>query len=274
MWFGPSAAAGALRTLVDAYTVCGLGVSVATDGTLYQMEAFAASHSPAALTTAQSRARLRPRRRTARRRHTRSRRRRRGETAPRCCCWGFGWGSMVWTRCIMRPSRCSTPSRSPSAPRADAPRPSIISSASKPISRPHHSCPAISLPPTHGAHANDDRCSLSREAYTRGGSLSPDFPRGGSLSPDFGRAGSTLRKSVLDGGAAHVHCERVRKMPLMGLNPSMLIGFVCRDEAEWINLRRRVAELPWTIFAIQDEQLKWPGAGDADEMGLERISNP
>ncbi|KAJ6553530.1 hypothetical protein DFH09DRAFT_1166844 [Mycena vulgaris] len=43
-------------------------------------------------------------------------------------------------------------------------------------------------------------------------------------------------------------------MPLTGLNPSMLIGFVCRDEAEWIDLRRRVAELPWTIFAIQDER--------------------
>ncbi|KAJ6580027.1 hypothetical protein DFH09DRAFT_1444402 [Mycena vulgaris] len=36
MWFGPSATAGALRTLVDAYPMCGLGVSVATDGTLYQ----------------------------------------------------------------------------------------------------------------------------------------------------------------------------------------------------------------------------------------------
>ncbi|KAJ7495787.1 hypothetical protein B0H11DRAFT_2227311 [Mycena galericulata] len=28
------------------------------------------------------------------------------------------------------------------------------------------------------------------------------------------------------------HCECVRKMPLTGLSPSMLIGFVCRDEAE------------------------------------------
>ncbi|KAJ7633820.1 hypothetical protein DFH06DRAFT_1175230 [Mycena polygramma] len=46
MWFGPSAAAGALRTLVDAFPACGLGVSVATDGTLYQTEVFAASHSP------------------------------------------------------------------------------------------------------------------------------------------------------------------------------------------------------------------------------------
>ncbi|KAJ7625161.1 hypothetical protein B0H17DRAFT_576185 [Mycena rosella] len=45
----PSAAAAAMRTLVDAFPACGLGVSVATDGTLYQTEVFAASHSPASL---------------------------------------------------------------------------------------------------------------------------------------------------------------------------------------------------------------------------------
>ncbi|KAJ7105380.1 hypothetical protein C8R44DRAFT_332379 [Mycena epipterygia] len=33
-------------------------------------------------------------------------------------------------------------------------------------------------------------------------------------------------------------------MPFSGLDPSMLIGFVCRDEAEWIDLRRRASELP------------------------------
>ncbi|KAJ6572698.1 hypothetical protein DFH09DRAFT_1312479 [Mycena vulgaris] len=37
------------RTLVDAYPVCGLRVNLATDGTLYQTEVFAASPSPAAL---------------------------------------------------------------------------------------------------------------------------------------------------------------------------------------------------------------------------------
>ncbi|KAJ7718815.1 hypothetical protein B0H16DRAFT_1608276, partial [Mycena metata] len=47
MWFGPNAAAGALRTLVDAFPICGLGVSFATDGTFYQTDVFAASHSPA-----------------------------------------------------------------------------------------------------------------------------------------------------------------------------------------------------------------------------------
>jgi cysteine protease ATG4 len=39
------------------------------------------------------------------------------------------------------------------------------------------------------------------------------------------------------------HSERVRKMPLSGLDPSMLIGFLCKTEADWIDLRRRVAEV-------------------------------
>ncbi|KAF7334848.1 Cysteine protease [Mycena sanguinolenta] len=46
VWFGPSAAAIALRMLVDAFPTCGLGVSVATDGTLYRNEVLTASHSP------------------------------------------------------------------------------------------------------------------------------------------------------------------------------------------------------------------------------------
>ncbi|KAJ7670541.1 hypothetical protein B0H17DRAFT_1141772 [Mycena rosella] len=36
-------------TLVDAFPACGLGVSVATNGTLYQTEVFATSHSPTSL---------------------------------------------------------------------------------------------------------------------------------------------------------------------------------------------------------------------------------
>jgi cysteine protease ATG4 len=39
------------------------------------------------------------------------------------------------------------------------------------------------------------------------------------------------------------HCERVRKMLLLGMDPSMLIGFLCKTEADWIELRRRVAEV-------------------------------
>lgn len=39
------------------------------------------------------------------------------------------------------------------------------------------------------------------------------------------------------------HCDRVRKIPLSGLDPSMLLGFLCKDEADWIDLRKRVNEV-------------------------------
>lgn len=44
------------------------------------------------------------------------------------------------------------------------------------------------------------------------------------------------------------HCDRVRKMPLSGLDPSMLIGFLCRDEADWLDFRKRVGEVSKFIF--------------------------
>ena len=47
------------------------------------------------------------------------------------------------------------------------------------------------------------------------------------------------------------HCERVRRMPLSGLDPSMLIGFLCKTEADWIDLRRRVAEVR-ALFLVFD----------------------
>ncbi|KAJ6560558.1 hypothetical protein DFH09DRAFT_1364741 [Mycena vulgaris] len=43
MWFGPGAAASTIWMLVDTFPASGPGVSVATDGTLYQTEVYAAS---------------------------------------------------------------------------------------------------------------------------------------------------------------------------------------------------------------------------------------
>ena len=69
-------------------------------------------------------------------------------------------------------------------------------------------------------------------------------------------AGANRSGSVLSGGASDTwsdhtqmhciasysaaelqtfHCERVRKMPVSGLDPSMLIGFLWKTEADWID---------------------------------------
>ena len=39
------------------------------------------------------------------------------------------------------------------------------------------------------------------------------------------------------------HCERVRKMPLSSLDPSMLVGFLCQTEGEWDDLCDRLREV-------------------------------
>jgi len=46
------------------------------------------------------------------------------------------------------------------------------------------------------------------------------------------------------------HCDRVRKMPLSGLDPSMLIGFLCRDEDDWRDFRRRVSEVCLSLCLV------------------------
>lgn len=46
------------------------------------------------------------------------------------------------------------------------------------------------------------------------------------------------------------HCERVRKLPLNGMDPSMLLGFLCRDEQDWIDFKSRVADVS-CLFALE-----------------------
>ncbi|KAL1714431.1 peptidase family C54-domain-containing protein [Schizophyllum commune] len=66
------------------------------------------------------------------------------------------------------------------------------------------------------------------------------------------------------------HCERVRKMPMSGLDPSMLIGFLCKDRADWEDWRARVSKLPKAIFAVQDEPPNWMPS-DVESMSDELI---
>jgi cysteine protease ATG4 len=49
------------------------------------------------------------------------------------------------------------------------------------------------------------------------------------------------------------HCDRVRKMPLSGLDPSMLMGFLCKNEAEWQDLKQRILEVQ--CYVLGDYQL-------------------
>ncbi|KAF7310342.1 hypothetical protein MIND_00408300 [Mycena indigotica] len=325
MWFGPSAAGVALRTLVDAFPGCGLGVAVGQDGTIYASDVLAAARAPPA-----------------------------GGPVLRSSASGSsrgGSGKGKWDRPVLvllglrlgldgvNPVYHETIKALFTFPQ------SVGIAGGRPSSSyyfvgvqgdglfyldPHHTRPTVPL----RAYVDDEFTSSTSGAgpgygYGRGGSMSPERGnRGGSMSPELvHRAGSMspdpfrpmtedelvfnprARRSprppaspaagpgTAGAGAGYgngpgamspaeeahwarayaladmrtYHCERVRKMPLAGLDPSMLIGFVVRDEREWADLRRRVGELPRTIFAIQDEPPSW-GADDDDE--LEGISDP
>jgi cysteine protease ATG4 len=49
------------------------------------------------------------------------------------------------------------------------------------------------------------------------------------------------------------HCERVRKMPLSGLDPSMLLGFLVRDENDWRDLRMRITDVGAVLSYNRDD---------------------
>ncbi|KAH7879200.1 uncharacterized protein C8R40DRAFT_583107 [Lentinula edodes] len=383
MWFGPSTAAGAIRSLVHAYSDAGLGVAVATDGLLTQTDVYAASHGTASTSYP-----------------------RRGKGAAHTS-WGdrpvlvlFGIrlgldgvnpiyydtikmlytfpqsvgiaggrpsssyyfvGSQTDNLFYLDPhhARPAVPLRPP--PTVALTGPSSAFSAVH-VSRPSGSSSGygttedagderevdkekIKKVSTKKSHKHSTRSSSGGSSGSSGGSYqglqamsgSPSSTRTGSsfhtplapspLQQQYSRsppvagnngaspphAGSTssssqsrtespasgnsgdMDYSELMGPSAPehdltpleehyataysaaelktFHCDRVRKMPLSGLDPSMLIGFLCRDEKDWVDFRRRVVQLPKTIFSIQDEAPSW-AADSADNMGLESMSDP
>jgi len=51
------------------------------------------------------------------------------------------------------------------------------------------------------------------------------------------------------------HCARVRKIPVASLDPSMLLGFVCKDEEDWKDFQVRVRGLSKPVFSVRDKPL-------------------
>ncbi|KAF8124650.1 hypothetical protein K438DRAFT_1791569 [Mycena galopus ATCC 62051] len=264
MWFGPSAVA--LRMLVDAFPACGLGVSVTTDGTLYQTEAFVASPSPApsassaASVLSHGHGSTSPHGRGSSSGHAKSKESKRWETGRPEAAYARGGSTSLES------GFASGGSMSPELVYGRG------GSMSPDFAHGHahgqgHSPMAedelVIVRPLSCSRPSTD--SYSHERNVGAGTA---HPAGGPMSAAeeayFGRAHSGAEMRTF-------HCEPVCKMPLSGLDPSMLTGFVVRDEAEWVDLKRRVKELPRTIFGTQDEPPTWPGADDDNDMGLESL---
>ncbi|KAJ6622319.1 hypothetical protein B0H10DRAFT_1944707 [Mycena sp. CBHHK59/15] len=243
-------------TLVDPFPAAVLGVSVATDSTLYQTVVFAASHSL---------------------RHPRVSRlpkpRRWAGTPPRAMAsrpmrsrasdirLGLDGVNPVYYETIKllytfpqsvgiagdRPSSGTASSTSTrTAPRrahpdsfpAGSPAPSPVSSRAGSMS-PEFMHVNINANTRVRSMSADANAPMTEDERTLNTNTGPDSNTSGmsrSEEAHYARAYSTAELRTF-------HCERVRKMPLSGLDTSMLVGFVCRDEAEWVDLRRRVGEV-------------------------------
>ncbi|KAJ7243226.1 hypothetical protein C8J57DRAFT_1726032 [Mycena rebaudengoi] len=236
MWLGPSAAAGAMRTFAVAFPACGLGVSAATDSTLYQTEV--AHPSSSSHHSHASYRELDVRVGGAKSPVTKKR-------------WGdrpaghstrAGWreSEMLYTFpqsvdiAGRRPSSsyyfagvqgdglfCLDPQHSrPAVPLCPAPVPSAAFSSStseSPVSPPMTEDELLlNAQRAEDKLVNDPSGMIRAEEAFYLRAYSPAEPR-------------------------TFHCENMHKMPRSGLDPSMLIGFASRDEAEWVDLRRRIA---------------------------------
>ncbi|KAJ7712200.1 hypothetical protein B0H16DRAFT_581340 [Mycena metata] len=272
MWSGPSTAAGTLRTLVDAFPICDLAVSVAADGTFSQTDVFAASHSPTFSSSSKSSSSHgqgsvssssshgHGRGSTSSSAHSHSSRRKEKDGKEETKRWGdrpvlLLLGIKLGIEGV-NPVYYETIKLLYTFPQSAGIAGGRPSSSYYFVGAQgdglfylglHHSRPSVSLRPflgeplvsAHGRPSSssttssrpDDRRSLSPEAYVRGGSMSPESgsARGGSMSPDFGfsRGGSMSP----DLGHSPITEDE--------LVSSMLIAFVCRDEAKWVNFRRR-----------------------------------
>lgn len=312
-WFGPSTAAGAIKALVRAFPESGLGVSVATDGVLFQSDVFQASYS-------------------SRQRYHHGKVPAQWGDRPVLLLLGIRLGldgvNPIYYDTIKLlytfPQSVGIAGGRPSSSYY------FVGSQADNLFYldPHHARPTVPLrlpaevgsPDNEPDHRRRTKRGSSSTASSTGHQRAPTSPsssiRTGSstfsyhaptspspLQHQFSESGSSssssnqiLSPSEMDQSenttegnldrlqehfvnaysAAELktfHCERVRKMPLSGLDPSMLIGFLCRDEADWIDFRRRVGDLPRTIFSVQDEPPTWPADSD-DNMGLESISDP
>ncbi|KAL0959323.1 hypothetical protein HGRIS_014584 [Hohenbuehelia grisea] len=330
-WFGPSTAAGAIKTLVHSFPEAGLGVAVGADGgVVFQSDVYAASNmngSP--------------------RRHARAR----WGNRPVLILIGVRLGIdgvnpiyyeaikflFTWPQSVGiaggRPSssyyfvgsqgdslfyldphyaRPAIPLRPFTPPSAQLERAASVESSdqerkkkARPPTTPttartsssgfvhapmspsplQQQYSSASAPPSHHAASSSSRARWQTTSQT--GSSQPGSPATSTLDMDPSELVSA-GDSNLDEMQRHFvnaytpaelktfHCDRPRKMGMGSLDPSMLLGFLCKDEHDWIDFRRRVEELSKnykTIFSVQDEPPSWPSDSD-DSMGLESISEP
>ncbi|KZT53447.1 hypothetical protein CALCODRAFT_501124 [Calocera cornea HHB12733] len=243
-WFGPSIAAGSIKKLVNAFPSSGLGVVVPPDQIIHETAVFTASHTPTLPASASA--------------TSNSRDRDAKEKANRM---KEEWGDRAVLILIgLRLGiDCVNPIYYDSVKALFTFPQTVGIAGGRPSSSyyfvgtqgqhlfyldPHHTRPTVPL------RMND-----------------PSQPYDPTLQFSFAEMKT-------------FHCDKVRKMHISGLDPSMLCGFVVRNLEEWRDLRARVDALAKAngkapIFTIADAPAAWEmqDADDLSDVGMESISS-
>lgn len=218
-WFGPSTAAGAIKTLVHGFPAAGLAVCSVVDGSVYRTEVQAASggnwQTPVLLLIG---LRL-----------------------------GIDGVNPIYHEGVQKvfefPQSVGIAGGRPSSSYyfvgAQAGALFYID--------PHHPKPAVAHQP------------LPSELHPAA-TATPLSPSNAQQNADALKLESFFGKAYSDAALGSYHSERVRKMALASMDPSMLLGFLIRDEADWVDFQTRVQDLASAhspIFALADSPPAW-----------------
>ncbi|SGY14116.1 BQ5605_C010g06067 [Microbotryum silenes-dioicae] len=255
-WFGPSTAMGAIKSLVHDFPPAGLSVVGVNDGTVYRSEVKAASSMPSSTPTSEITPPEKPWQR------------------PVLVLLGLRLGiegvNPVYHEAIKAIFRF------PQSVGIAGGRPSssyyFVGAQANSLFYidPHHSKPSIPLrhpPPDLFGPAQSIPISSSTPLPTTPTTVdaSESFVSVHSptlAKPDFQAA--SLERFFLtaypDPSLSTYHCDKVRKMAITSLDPSMLVGFLIKDEKDWDDFVQRTQGLTREnkpIFSIADSPPAW-----------------
>ncbi|SCZ89521.1 BZ3500_MvSof-1268-A1-R1_Chr9g10440 [Microbotryum saponariae] len=254
-WFGPSTAMGAIKSLVHDFPPAGLSVVGVNDGTVYRSEVEAASSMPSSTPTSEITTPEKPWQR------------------PVLVLLGLRLGiegvNPVYHEAIKAIFRFpqsvgiagGRPSSSYYFVGAQAnsliyidphhPKPSI------PLRHPPPELfgPAQSIPISSSAPLPTTPTTVDAESFVsvHPPTLARPDPQAASLSTYFLTA-------YPDPSLSTYHCDKVRKMAITSLDPSMLVGFLIKDEKDWDDFVQRTQGLTREnkpIFSIADSPPAW-----------------
>ncbi|KAK4054231.1 Cysteine protease atg4 [Microbotryomycetes sp. JL201] len=233
-WFGPSTASGAIRTLANSHPACGLHVVNAIDGTIFKSDVSSAAG-----------------------------------------CDNGAWTTPVLVLIGLRLGIDGVNPIYHSAVKGIFQFPQSVGIAGgRPSSSyyfvgsqadslyyidPHHARPAIPRRPVpDDLQAIDETVPIStrQEQANRDG----DHLAQGDDDRGLHELEGFYAKAYPDGELQTYHCDRVRKMPLSALDPSMLVGFLIKDEQDWDDFSYRVQHLSADakpIFSIAASPPAW-----------------